>query len=159
MYAIIEAVTAPKVSARTSKKTGSRPAASRTISPVAGSRALEAGQDTAEPHDEDHPDIEQKTDEDHEIGPPAAVELADEIGAEKGQRVRQDPDGDGEDEGRPATGRQLAELDEPADAEDVEHGQGAEEEPGEDQEHPLAPCVEHRGLDGVEVVIVGHLTG
>ena len=52
----------------------------------------------------------------------------------------------------------LAELDEAADAEDVEHRQGAEKQPGEDQEHTLAPRVENRSLDGVEIVFVGHLT-
>ncbi len=117
---------------------------------------FEARQDTTEPHDKDHPDVEQETDEDHEICSPTAIELADEIGAEKGQRVGQDADGDGENQVRAITGHHLAELDEAADAEDVKHGQSAEKEAGEDQEHTLAPSVKNRSLDGVELAFGCH---
>ena len=111
---------------------------------------LETGQNTTEPHDADHPDVEQKTHEDHEIRPSPAVEFADEIGAQKGDGVGQNADGDGKDQRSAARCFELEEFDEAADAQDIEHRQSTKEDAGEDQKNPLPPCVQVGGLDGVK---------
>ena len=73
----------------------------------------------------------------------AELELALNDGERDIHSVDLDADGDLE-------GTQLDEL---GDAQDVEHRERAQEKAGEDEEHPFAPGVEVRGLDGVELGI------
>jgi len=99
--------------------------------------------------------VEQKAHKDHEVGPLAAIELADEVGAEEGDGVGQDADCDGKDERGATGGLEFEQFDEAADAEDVEHGQGAEEDTRKHQEHPLASSVEVGLLHGVQLTAIG----
>ena len=113
---------------------------------------FESRQHAADPHDRNHPDVEQESDKDHEVGAPPAVELADEVGAKEGDRVGKDTDRDSKDQREPTRGFSLEKFDESADAENVEHRQGTEKDAGEDQEHSLASRLEVRGFNWVQLV-------
>jgi len=72
-------------------------------------------------------------------GAAPAIELADQVGAQEGQRIRQDADGE----------LQGADVNEARDADDVEHRHRADEDAGQHQKDPLAPLVQPR----IDVVV------
>ena len=93
---------------------------------------IHAGQLIAQPQDEQYESVERQPDPDHEVGPSPAVQLADEVGPKERQRIGQHAD------------RQLKrpELDEPRDADDVQHRQRAEKKARQHKKHPLSPLVQ-----------------
>ena len=92
------------------------------------------GDGVAEIQHEQDKEIQSQADADQKIGPGPAVQLTDQVGAEKGQRIGQDADRQ----------RHRAKLDEAGDADDIEQGHGAEEGTREHQEDPFPAFPYHR---------------
>ena len=84
-----------------------------------------------QPQEGDHPQVQTQADPDHEAGAAPAVDLADEVGAQEGDRVGQDADSQRH---RNLHAPDLeAEVDEARYAEDVQHRHRAEDEAGQGQ--------------------------
>ena len=99
--------------------------------------ATHGWQQAPEPEDQKHPSVQQQSHPDQLVGSGFPPQLADQIGAEEGDRVGQ---GTNSDHHRPRT--DLPQLEKSRQTENVEHSQGSEEQPCEQQEHPVAARLE-----------------